>query len=138
MEALLDGRPVARFRTTFAWMEGGGLLVQRADTMPSPDIDVPPEWIANSPMPIVSVFGLDDFTGRFSMLYTDGRGVHRIYEMSFEDGEWNIWGQAASDFFQRFSSSFNAAGDVISGRWERSSDGSTWALDFDQIYTRVG
>lgn len=136
MEALVDGQPAARATTRFEWMEGEAFLVQRTDAAPS-DIGVSPEWVANSPMPVITVIGLDDFSDRFSMLYADGRGVRRVYDMTFGDGEWRIWGQPGAEFFQRFIASLRDGGDVITGRWEASPDGSSWTVDFDVTYTRV-
>jgi hypothetical protein len=117
MEASIDGQPTGRAKTVFEWIEGTAFLVQHTDVVPS-DIEVPAEWAANSPFPIVTVFGLDDFSDRFSMLYADGRGVRRVYEMTFAEGEWNVWGGPGPEFFQRFTATLSDAGDVIAGRWE--------------------
>lgn len=37
---------------------------------------------------------------------------------------------------QRFTGTFNETADTISGKWELSTDGSTWEHDFDLTYTR--
>lgn len=135
-EALVDDRPAARARTRFEWIQDGAFLFQRTEAEPS-DIEVPPDWAENAPFPIVAVFGLDEFSDRFNMLYADGRGVRRVYQMTFVDNEWNIWGRPGPDFYQRFIATLGAAGDVISGRWEKSSDSSSWTKDFDIRYTKV-
>jgi hypothetical protein len=44
---------------------------------------------------------------------------------------------AAPDFSQRFAGTIDEDGDTIVGRWEHSSDGSTWNDDFGLTYTRV-
>jgi hypothetical protein len=49
-------------------------------------------WVANNPLPLVSVFGLDEYSGTFSMLYADARGVSRVYSSTLVAGEWTIWG----------------------------------------------
>ena len=41
------------------------------------------------------------------------------------------------DFWQRFTGEFSADGRTISGRWETSSDGSTWEHDFDPTYRKL-
>ncbi len=38
---------------------------------------------------------------------------------------------------QRFTGTFSDDGSVITARWERSKDGSTWEHDFDQRYSKV-
>ena len=45
-----------------------------------------------SPLPLVAVFGLDEYSGTFSMLYADARGVSRVYSSTLVAGEWTIWG----------------------------------------------
>jgi hypothetical protein len=135
LEASIDGQPTVRGTTRFEWLEGGAFLVQHADAAPTPG--APPEWTENSPFPLTTVFGLDDASGLFTMLYTDARGVCRVYPMSLDDGVWTIWGQAGPGFFQRFTASFSDDGRRITGRWERSGDGESWELDFDMEYTKV-
>lgn len=133
-EASLEGRTVARGRTSFEWIEGGAFLVQHAQAEP-PLPETPSEWVANSPFPLTTLFGLDDSTEKFSMFHADSRGVFRVYEMTLDDGVWKIW-RDAPGFFQRFTGTVD--GDTITGYWEGSPDGSNWQYDFDQTYTKVG
>ena len=63
---------------------------------------------------VTTIIGLDDFTERFCYVYSDARGVSRVYEMSFDDGN------------------------TIVARWEKSRDGSSWELDFELTYTKAG
>lgn len=136
VEAIVDGKPVARSRSVFAWMDGGMFLVQHADAEP-PLPTTPPEWITHSPFPITTVMGLDDASEQFFMLYADGRDVHRVYPMTLTDGVWKFWGQAGPEFHQRFSGTFNADGTVITGLIEQSPDGEHWETDFHQTYTKI-
>ncbi|HEY1277579.1 MAG TPA: hypothetical protein VGF25_21915 [Thermoleophilaceae bacterium] len=129
--ASVQGRESARGRTRFEWMEDGTFVLQRADAEPLDEF-----WAKHSPFPTTSVIGADDGDGRFSMLYSDARGVVRIYEMTLEDGVWNVWREAPG-FRQRFVGTFSDDGLTISAHWDRSSDGSDWARDFDMTYTRV-
>jgi hypothetical protein len=137
MEATVQGQVTARARCEFDWLDDGAFLIQRVEAEPPPP-DIPREWVDNAPFPIVTVIGLDDHSGRFFYNYSDGRGVRRVYEMSLDDRVWRLWGQAKADFFQRFAGTFAPDGNTISGRWERSVDGSAWELDFEGAYTRVG
>jgi hypothetical protein len=135
MEASIDGEPLGGHgETTFEWIEDGAFLVGHADAEPGDD--APPEFVANSPFPVTMIIGLDDWSERFCYAYSDGRGISRLYEMTLQDGEWKMWGRPGEEFFQRFSATFSDDGDTITGRWEASSDGSTWETDFDLTYTR--
>jgi hypothetical protein len=136
IQASGGGQPLGKARTAFEWLEGGAFLIQHADSMPT-EHPLPPEWVANSPFPLTTIMGLDDASETFFMLYADARGVSRVYQMSLGDGVWKIWGQAGSEFFQRFTGSFSDDGGTITAYWERSRDGSTWELDFDVEYTKV-
>jgi hypothetical protein len=135
IQAIVDGKTVSGGRTTFAWVEEGKFLVQHTDAQP--EGDVPPEWVTNSPFPTTTMMGLDDTSETFTMLYADARGVYRVYQMSLDGGIWQIWREAPG-FHQRFTGTFSADGDTINARWEGSPDGSTWALDFEMTYARVG
>jgi hypothetical protein len=134
MHASVGGQPMGRSHTAFEWLEGGAFLVQHADA--EPDETTPPEWVANSPLPLTTIIGLDDSAERYCMLYADARGVFRVYQMSLSDGVWKLW-RDAPGFFQRFTGTFSGDGKTISGRWEGSRDGSNWEYDFDVTYTKV-
>lgn len=133
MEASIDGRPMARGRTTFAWLEGGHFLLQRADAKAVRGAR--PEWVSNAPFPVVSIIGLDDSSGTYSLLYADSRGICRVYQMRLRDRVWEVW-RDAPGFFQRFRATLSADGTTIAGRWEGSLDGARWTSDFDLTYAR--
>jgi len=135
MQVSVGGQSMGRSQTSFAWLEGGAFLVQHAHADPSEDI--PDEWRANSPLPVTTIIGLDDSAATFSMLYADARGVFRVYQMSLSERVWKMW-RHAPGFFQRFTGTFSDDGKTITGRWEKSSDGSNWEPDFDLTYTKVG
>ena len=82
------------------------------------------------------VIGRSDPQERFVLLYHDERGVCRVFDMSFADGEWTLV-REDPDFHQRFIA--NVEADRIVGRWEASEDfGTTWRKDFDLIFERRG
>jgi hypothetical protein len=88
-------------------------------------------------MPVTTIIGLDDSNEKFTQLYTDARGVHRLYQMSLDDGVWKLW-RDTPGFSQRFKGTFSNDDKTITGSWEYSNDGSTWEHDFDLTYTKVG
>ena len=109
---------------TFDWLEGSDrrLLVERATVeMPeAPDT--------------VCVIGCDAANGTYFQLYTDDRGVCRIYEMTIGDGRWTLR-REGEPFSQRYTATISA--DRIEGRWEAAKDGANWETDFDLVFTRV-
>jgi hypothetical protein len=111
--------------TSFEWLEGGAFLIMRSE-IEEPGI---PSGIA--------VFGSDDATGEFFMLYFDERGVSRKYDVTLRDNTWKWW-RHAPGFSQRFTGTFVDGGRTIIGRGELSKDGSRWEGDLELTYTRVG
>jgi hypothetical protein len=132
-EASSGARFLGRGWTSFEWIEGGAFILQRADDEPDPA--TPRDWSDHSPMPVTAVLGWDDTTGEGAQLYSDARGVFRIYRMSLTDEAWTVWREAPG-FNQRFIGRFAAGGTTIEGRWETSEDGTAWAADFDMRYRR--
>jgi hypothetical protein len=130
----LEGRFLGRGRTTFSWIEDGRFVLQRADDMPSDDTS--PEWAEHSPMPVTAIIGFDDSTGERAQLYTDARGVFRIYRMRLTDAAWAMW-RDAPGFNQRFTADITDGGDIIRGQWQTSEDGREWHPDFDLVYRRA-
>jgi hypothetical protein len=110
--------------TTFEWLEGGAFLIMHSE------IDEPgiPSGVA--------IFGSDDATGEYFMLYFDERGVSRKYEVTFGDNTWR-WSRNAPGFSQRFSGTFIDGGRTIVGKGELSKDGSLWEGDLELTYTRA-
>ena len=80
------------------------------------------------------VLGHSDANDRYVALYHDDRGVSRVFDMTWGDGEWTML-REDPDFHQRFISEVTA--DRIVGRWEMSEDeGATWRKDFDLTFER--
>ena len=111
-------------RTSFEWLEGGAFLLMRSE------IDEPgvPSGIA--------VFGSDNSTGEFFMLYFDERGVSRKYEVSLHENLWKWW-RYEPGFSQRYEGMIADDGNTIIGKGELSRDGSTWEKDLDLTYQRA-
>ena len=75
-----DGEPwTGEARASFEWHESGAHLVARSS------VDVP--GAPNT----VSIIGCDAANGTYFQLYSDDRGVCRVYEMSVGEGEWRLW-----------------------------------------------
>lgn len=119
-----DPSAIERGHSSFAWLEGGAFLIQHSEISAS---DFPRS---------VAVMGPDEEAATYAMLYSDSRGVSRIYRMTFSGGIWTLWREFPG-FSQRFHGTFSEDGKIITARWERSSDGSNWERDFDLTYTKI-
>jgi hypothetical protein len=108
--------------SSFEWLEGEQFLIQRSRT-DHPDF---PDSI--------SVIG--PVEERLAMYYFDSRGVHRVYEVSFEEGVLRIW-RDAPGFSQRLEARFADGGDTFGGVWELSRDDKTWDDDLEITYRRA-
>ncbi len=132
-QASSDGRFLGRGSTTFEWTEDGAFVRQHANDEPDPATTT--EWSGHSPMPVTAILGFDDSNGERTMLYSDARGVFRIYRMTLTDEAWTVW-RDAPGFNQRFVGRIEDGGETIRGAWETSEDGSEWTVDFDMVYRR--
>lgn len=113
--------------TTFAWLEGGGHLVQRSTT---DDPLIPRGVMVLGPW---SGSGRD---GRIVQHYFDSRGVARVYDVGLEAGVLRL-SRDDDDFAQRYEGRLDGDGAAIRGAWEMSRDhGATWAHDFELDYLR--
>jgi uncharacterized protein DUF1579 len=119
-----DKTAVEHGHTSFDWIEGGAFLIQHSEV---PNSDFPSS---------IAVMGPDDSAETYSMLYFDSRGVSRIYQMSLSANTWKLW-RDFPGFSQRFIATFRDDHNVITARWEKSSDGSNWDIDFEETYSRI-
>ena len=110
--------------TSFEWIEGGAFLIMRSEI----DEELIPRGIA--------IFGSDDTTGEYFMLYFDERKVSRKYELSFQDNILKWW-RNAPNFSQRYTWTFADNGNTIIGKGELCKDGMTWEGDLELTYTRI-
>jgi hypothetical protein len=118
-----------RAHSRFEWTLDRQFLLQRTE------ISIPG---APDSMTIVST---DQETGAYTQHYYDSRGVARLYAMSLADGVWTLTRESADftplDFQQRFTGTFSADGNTISGAWEKRLGGD-WEHDFALTYHRAG
>jgi hypothetical protein len=111
-------------RVTFEWHDSGAHLVQRST------IDLP-EAPDNT-----SIIGCDAANGTYFQLYSDERGVCRIYEMTISADEWTLW-REGEPFSQRFTATISDDGNTITGRWEIAEDFTSYTTDFDVVFRRI-
>lgn len=110
--------------SSFEWLREEALLIWHFN------------WEPDQPVPSAfSVIGHDDTANACTMLYTDKRGVARIYQMSLADGIWKMW-RDSEDFSQRMTGTFSDNNRTITWKGEMSHDGSTWERDLSVTFTR--
>jgi hypothetical protein len=120
-----DGEPwPGGGRATFEWHDSGAHVIERS-TVELPEA---PDG--------VSIMGCDAANGTYFQLYSDERGVCRVYEMSIDDREWNLW-RRGEPFSQRFTATISDDGNTIAGRWEKAEDGANYTTDFELTYRKV-
>jgi hypothetical protein len=117
--AFLPEGEVVRGSAAFEFIDDGRLLALRQGDAAT--------WI----------IGGDDSSAQHTVLYSDARGVSRVYAMTLEGETWKIW-RDDEEFSQRFEAVVSAELDRISGRWEKRSRGGDWEHDFAVSYRRVG
>jgi hypothetical protein len=113
----------AHGHSSFEWLVKESLLVWHFD------------WKQPGPPSAISVIGHDDAFETCSMLYSDERGVARIYQMFLEGGDWKMWRESPG-FSQRMIGKFSNGENTITVHGELSRDGSTWEQDLNVTYTR--
>lgn len=120
---MLPGEAI-RGRSTFEWLDGRRFIIWRSEYDHA--------RIPNA----ISIIGVVD--GELSMQYFDQRGVHRVYAADLDQDTWRFWRDASEpDFSQRFTGTFGADGNTITGRGQLSHDGETWEDDLDLDFQRV-
>jgi hypothetical protein len=121
-------QPAPTGRSRFEWALDGQFLLQHTE-VPIPGA---PDSLA--------IVAIDPRTGGYTQHYYDSRGVVRLYAMSFDGGAWTLTREAPDfsplDFGQRFTGTFSADGNTITGAWEKRFDGGEWEHDFALIYHR--
>jgi hypothetical protein len=94
----------------FEWIEDGAMLAIRQGG--EGDAPVAARWLV----------GRDQDEESYTVLYSDARGVARVYRMSFAGGKWRLWRDSPA-FAQRFEGALSEDGARLTGRWEKSIDG---------------
>ena len=84
----------------------------------------------------IAIFGSDDGTGEYFMMYFDERKVSRKYEVSFQDGVLTWW-RNAPGFSQRYTWTIIDNGNAINSKGQLSKDGKTWENDLELTFTRI-
>jgi hypothetical protein len=119
-----DGQPwPGEGRASFEWLPSQAHVIQRMT------IDVP-----GAP-DSTSVIGCDAANGSYVQLYSDERGVCRVYAMQLDGRQWLLERQG-EPFAQRFTGAISDDGQTISGRWDKAERGADFTVDFYLTYRK--
>ena len=119
---------VIRGRSVFEWWGDRAFLMHHS-TLDHPDF---PDSIA--------VMGATQPDGGLAQHYFDSRGVHRLFDMTFERGVWTLDRKAVGpkDFDQRMHTTFSADGKTMTVESEaRDSRTHEMRPDMSMTYTRA-
>ncbi len=119
-----DGQALGEGRASVTWHESGAHLIARTS------LDAP-----GAPSSL-SIIGCDAANGTYFQLYSDDRGISRVYEMSIGDGTWKLW-RNGQPFPQRFTASIAHDGRRIVAQWEKAEHGPGYTTDFHLTYIRA-
>jgi hypothetical protein len=111
--------------TSFKWIEGGAFLTMHSEI---DEVGIPSG---------IAIFGSDDATGEYFMLYFDERNVSRKYDVSLNKNILKWW-RNFPEFSQQFTWTISDDGNLIIGKGKLSKDyGTTWENDLELTFTRV-
>ncbi len=110
---------------TVEWYADAFLLLRGEFPGRTPDEGGSAWWMA---------FARNDPRDTFLALYHDDRGVSRVFDMTYDDGEWTLL-REDPDFHQR--SVIRVGDERLDWRADASDDaGRSWRKDLDYIFTR--
>lgn len=106
----------------FEWSEAGSYVCMRSR---------PPEPAPAS----LWLIGADESSEDCTALYSDDRGISRVYVTRLASGLWTLERHGAP-FSQRFEGRIDAGASRIDGAWYTAASDGAWVKDFDLAYTR--
>jgi Protein of unknown function (DUF1579) len=120
-----EGVPAERIDAidTYEWLVDGVALLHRVNAR-----------VGDLKVDGAEIIGYDPERGRYLTRYFGSDGP-TAYEADLdEERDRSVWTMRSPD--TRFSGEFSDDGDVITGRWERLSDDSTWTDRMDITLTK--
>ena len=108
---------------TYEWLVEGVALLHRVDAR-----------VGDLKVDGAEIIGYDPERARYVTQYFGSDGPTAYEADLSEEGERPLWTLRSPD--TRFSGEFSDDGDVITGRWQRLLDGSTWTDWMDITLTK--
>jgi hypothetical protein len=120
-----EGVPAERIDAidTYEWLVSGVVLLHRVDAR-----------VGDLKVDGAEIIGYDPQRARYATQYFGSDGPTAYQADLSEERERSVWTMWSPD--TRFSGEFSHDGDVITGRWERLLDDSTWTDWMDIALTK--
>jgi hypothetical protein len=83
-----------------------------------------------------SIIGCDAANGSYVQLYSDERGVCRIYTMHIDTKQW-ILQREGDPFAQRFTATISDDARTITGRRQKAGNGPEFTVGFYLTYRKA-
>lgn len=96
---------------TYEWLPGKFFLLHRVDGR-----------MGEERVQVLEIIGYDAARRTYVTQSFDSHGNVGAYRASLRDGAWTILGDS-----ERFTGAFNEDRTILTGRWERSTDGANWS-----------
>lgn len=114
---------------TFEWLPGELFLVHRLDGQ-----------LGKDQIACIEIIGSDASNQSYCVhsFYNDGN--KNVWQLRERDGTWTLtgdWKIKGEAFKVRCISVLDDTGNIMTGKWEYSSDGSSWQLFWDTKLTRA-
>jgi hypothetical protein len=107
---------------TYEWLPGEFFLLHRVDGR-----------MGEAEVKAIEIIGFDASSRTYFTHSFDNQGRAAAYKATLEDGVWTITGDA-----ERFRGEFSDDRKKLTGKWERSPDGSRWVPWMDIQLTKAG
>ena len=120
-----EGSPASRIDAvdTYEWLADGNALLHVVDAR-----------VGELKVDGAEIIGYDPERGRYVTQYVGSDGPAAYMAELTEEGGNLVWTMSGDD--SRFSGTFSADRNVITGHWDRRSDGSTWTDWMDITLTK--
>lgn len=114
---------------SYEWLTGGFFLVHRFDGR-----------VGDGEAACIEIIGRDASSQSYPTHSLYNNGITNEWQARERDGIWTLtgeWQMADKSLKVRCTTVFNDDGNTMKGKWEHSSDGSTWQTFWDVEATRA-
>lgn len=114
---------------TYEWLPGGQFLIHRFDG-----------HIGDSPAACIEIIGFESERRCYRAYTFYNNGQMNVWDIELRDGQWRLlgdWNAGGKSLKVRCTTTFTDDGKTMHGKWEYSSDGSTWLTFWDVSARKV-
>jgi len=114
---------------TYEWLPGGQFLIHRFDG-----------HIGNTEAACIEIIGFEPERRCYRAHTFYNNGQVNVWDLEHRDGQWRLlgdWNAGGRSMKVRCTMSFAPDGQTLRGKWEHSSDGSSWETFWDVSARKV-